>query len=667
MANKQTFASGATPEVNAGIGDQQITTGATEGGAAVLNSINRAAQIAVPSIANAIATSEGKDVAKDAMESVDKERKRREDAREAASLAEESGTAENPLANPDGTIDSTVQGVSDKAGKLAKAVDNGIMSAEDAKFHAMNAVTKAIDDKGFLSKQIRSAAEKVLGFNLESEGARQFFGSFSTEKEMAAKAAAVKQTPFQKTKANLISSGMNDDAATLTARSLLMSANNLQLLQDEVATGNIQSGRMYQERKVETIRNIDLNLVSVAREKWIAGEAVSPAMWRVTVDEIKAMDWENQRQALLTNPNGAPSSSRMAEFRADHSEAFETAYNNIENMDENIFKQEQINNNATNRTLLTDKLFEVHKLFREGLGDRTLASMMEITALGINNPAAAQLLLATQPELGPFFEYLQQNPDTLAKAMLETPKILADDSKTLSDLPEGGDAVMAAISQTVQNAPSDERGKWVQTLVNKGQVLAPVSMISKYSPENTTENNIKWYKTEFASTLATTPQAVGRAIIVGNTTSLTNRGAKLSLTPDGTQIRITQGDNFLVPNLPDGTRPLRNAVNHPAYKDVQKINQYLVAMRKFPQWKHVLGVSSLDQMTNKILSDMNQSMIARPVNVASEAAATDAFKENAVPTFKASQAAQTRFSAMSDVEKQELRDKANRILANRSK
>ena len=68
---------------------------------------------------------------------------------------------------------------------MAAAVQSGSMSREKARLMASARLRKRIAEEPFFAGRMRRAASGLLGFNIESEGAQQYFSSFQTQAQLA--------------------------------------------------------------------------------------------------------------------------------------------------------------------------------------------------------------------------------------------------------------------------------------------------------------------------------------------------------------------------------------------------------------------------------------------------------------------------------------------------
>lgn len=153
---------GAPEVASAGIGNQQVVQPASA--AQLIQGLTNTAAQGVELAANIYGERKGREIAEESMESIDR-------ARAMLELPEGVGLRGDEAAARAGLS-------ADSFHILEQAQANGTISRDKARLIAQAEVRKRIGEQPFAARQIRQSASGVLGFNIESEAAAQFFSSF---------------------------------------------------------------------------------------------------------------------------------------------------------------------------------------------------------------------------------------------------------------------------------------------------------------------------------------------------------------------------------------------------------------------------------------------------------------------------------------------------------
>lgn len=191
-------------------------------------------------------------------------------------------------------VPETVKMAQEEWDMLSQAVRSGQMNQTTAELVASAGVRKRIAKEPLFARQMRQAASSVLGFNIESKGAQEYFNSFPTRAELAAnnknkylsdmrdKAAArapalgmdtdtlLTEMLHADARADQLDSIKNELEMGLISDS--QAASRVSKLDSEEALGNILSEIKLASNNGEPVDNIVLgNMITTRQEQFLGG------------------------------------------------------------------------------------------------------------------------------------------------------------------------------------------------------------------------------------------------------------------------------------------------------------------------------------------------------------------------------------------------------------
>ena len=562
-----------------GIGNQQIVQKDSSYLSTAARAVDSVFQ-GINTVGEAVGNQRAAEITGEALAEVERERRESEEFTYIASLGDT----------------ANAQQVARKAALLEKGVAQGKITRENARLRVTDLVTKGIEESPLFASQIRKSAERLLGFSLESEATRQFFGSFEpTGAGETTKSATEKRAEFL---------SQNTDLSLPAARQLIAQQDMLELQKtiraDKLAVGDMTADQALAERATED---------DIEGTNAIFGEAV--ALKRQN-KEINADTWAQlatkYENAFVMSTleeyraAGIPiSSDQQAKVRANAKERYTRLTEQISKFDTGFLNKQNLERLVTAQKLFGAQAMPTFSLLVNSFGERIGSQVLDMYANAGGKPERLEAALGANPALVPFIEMLRQDPKKFTERMNDS--LLKLSNSNVGDI----DAVDAGfldifLNSVVKDAKPEDRESIVEKLSNKNLNTKAVSVLANAGRGGATKQEIKYMVDQWNLVQGVSPNLVAGAILEGNKT-LTDRGARVELSADGKNLVLRQGINPI-------TQQPQQATGHPAWSEVQKINNFLNASKK--GWANDLGITDTAKAAKQFADQINGLVTKSP-------------------------------------------------------
>lgn len=454
-------------------------------GDAISNTIGRAQQV-YDTAGDIYAQNKSRSIAKEELENIDK----------AVSIAEKS-------AREDEFVAPEELPVSDAEFKVIEgAVRSGAMSREKARLLASSRLRTRISEEPFFANKLRQAASQVVGFNIESEQARQYFASFQTEAQLAQggknkylsdindRAVAYSQylgTDFEETRAQLLKADRIEQQKDM--------------LENMKEMGQISANEWANERtKMDNAQAFEFVLTEL-KTLQNEGESVDNVVVNSTLETRKQMHLTELR-------NGYEGDINSAEFKSivDSVNARYEGYKGlIEDIGVDKLNKVRIDRAAQLRTLRGDEMFADIKLIREAAGEGGVQAYFE-TMSGNLNATQRDQLFRNFPLLKRIDSLVNSTDEELQKRLATTTtKVLTD-----GDLNDDDREVIDPVVKNIYDQGEEEtQTKLIEKLQKDGMKYKGLSLVVNKNPRDASVDNVKYGKMMYEEELPSLTAKVG--------------------------------------------------------------------------------------------------------------------------------------------------------------
>ena len=370
---------------------------------------------------------------------------------------------------------------------LAVGVQSGAITQEKARLLASARLRTRIAEQPMFADRIRKAASGVLGFNIESEGARQYFAALPTEASLASQQAAgqskkiLEMRQFAQEEASL--TGIPAEKIYRQMWALETSKRNKEIAELELEQGVIDSKEAFTRFNRENAKTAFTGVLGNLNKIFMEEGAVKPEVYTQALADAKSMEM----QELTDKWKGDQTSAAFSAAQQVINDRYETYQTIMESVDYDKLNKIILDRNANERTLFTDQTLNDVKMINEAGGQEAVSAYFSYIS-PLKNETQRRQLLERFPILKRLTELQGMGPDEVS-ARLQTTA-----GKMLSEQPldEQDREVAGPVGQDMHdNTDSPEqKTKVFDKLVQEGMKYTAVSIVTNKPPRNTSVDNI---------------------------------------------------------------------------------------------------------------------------------------------------------------------------------
>lgn len=384
---------------------------------------------------------------------------------------------------------------------IAGAVQAGTMSRENARLLASSRLRSRIAEEPLFAKQIRQSASGVLGFNIESEGAQQYFASFATNADIASAQASLEDK--ERTKK------MNEARRGFEVGLFESVESGYKL----IVASDVSKRRMELAEQQLTMNGMTSQEFA---SQFVQEEQVTA--WGQTLGEIKAFEIENgkpidavafnrildeRKQDAVSRFNASWRKGKAPINTPEYDRAVANVTKEYDAMKEyaeaygiDKLTSVQIERNIQARALYGDKFFPQMKFIVQEFGQQVASDYIRLAGL---NDVQRKRMFADNPRLEEAYNLLGLDSGAFNKMLADVGSRLIKGEPLVDQDPAVVDGV-ASLLHSSEN--QDTKKAAVQGLFEGGLQWKAISLLAKGSPRIEPQENRDTYKTQYEESLA---------------------------------------------------------------------------------------------------------------------------------------------------------------------
>lgn len=379
---------------------------------------------------------------------------------------------------------------------LAAAVQSGNMSRENARLIAASRIRSRIAEEPMFANKMRKAASGVLGFNIESEAAQQYFNSFATKAQIAQQQA----NSVDKEKAKLMNEARRMKEVGIfntveSGYSMLVRAEaskrKKELLENQLTVNGISSQEFASEYLQENQKTAwGMFLGEVKAFEVESGKAIDGVAFSRILDERKQLAVEEFNKAWRKGgtPLNTPEYDRaLNNLTAQYTEMKEYAESyGIDNL-----TAVELERNVQARELYGDRFFPQMKLVVSQFGQQVASDIIKMAGM---NDVQRSSMFKNNPQLKEAYELMGSDGAAFNKKMVEvTGKVIR--GEPVDD--ESPAVVNAAAKEAHDNGSPESKKAVVEGLFTGGYMWKGLSLVANSKPIFQHPDNIKTFQSQY--------------------------------------------------------------------------------------------------------------------------------------------------------------------------
>lgn len=376
---------------------------------------------------------------------------------------------------------------------LAGAVQSGSMPRETARLIASSRLRSRIAEEPFFADRMRKSASGVLGFNIESEGAQQYFNSFATKSEIASASGANKNKYLTGVEERAAAQTLATGVDFKTARNAIIiadrNADTLASLKNQKEMGQLSSAQFVSElSKIdnkEAFTGIMRDLAVSVKE----GQPIDNIVVGNSIETKKQMFLSNMRDQYEGDIN-SPEFQRIEQSIIARYDGYNTLVQavGIDNMTtSNINRMEQL------RQQIGDKYMMDIQIINEHGGQEAVSQFFKLVGGDLNDTQKAQML-EQFPILKRFEGIANASPEELKRRLVDTTTAVITE-KPLT--PEQKEVIDPVVTESYGKGDEKSQDATIRSLRSNQMPTKANSLIATKSPTETSISNIKTFKRGF--------------------------------------------------------------------------------------------------------------------------------------------------------------------------
>lgn len=392
------------------------------------------------------------------------------------------------------------------------AVRSGAMTREKARLVASSRLRSRIAEEPFFADKLRQAASGVIGFNIQSEPAQQYFASFKTAASMNSSAAKTQQQKWwDQAEAESVALGVPTESIyrQLAQESYLSREKDILLAQQQagIASDTDTFGQLNSKNSAVDFGNILGTMKAVFQENGSVDEQAASQV----ITQAKAA-----RLAELDQIFNDPTSSAYLNAQKAVESRFESYSNFVNSVGFDTLNELKIDRVKRANEILGNEMFRMEKLIIQNLGSESYTQVIDLLA-STTDPSRLETIFHGSPAMG---KIAAMTGNTVAlkafgNQIASVYKSIAN-GQSIGN-PQGGDAGQGAgensetgitdvnvaegvLAEMIRADGETEDGA-IAYMDAQGMKTKPVSMLIQKNPNRASIDSKKYFKTMYENTL----------------------------------------------------------------------------------------------------------------------------------------------------------------------
>lgn len=378
---------------------------------------------------------------------------------------------------------------------ISTAVQSGTMSREKARLIASSRLRARIAEEPFFADRMRKAASGILGFNIESEGARQYFASFPTGGQLASGSGSGNDIldDYREQAEAWAALGVIDDPQVgmqwLAKRDRVEAENEMAKFQASAGlrNANDMAGTLIRNHNSVAWGGFLGDLKATENE---TGRPVKPEEFSRVLRTQKQMFKERFDQSWTEaggDLNSEDYNRHLSRINNEYQqmEDFVNEYGIDNVMKMKVDRQEQLFD------LMGQQMFPQLTMITRTFGQQVTSDLINMSAM---NPSKRALLMKQNPELAAAFNLMDQDPKQFTQRLMDvSTKLLNGEEFTEDDAP----FVNYAAKELHKNGSQETKGSSIRGLAEQGLDWKGLSLLAESRAYLEPEVNKKYFKTQY--------------------------------------------------------------------------------------------------------------------------------------------------------------------------
>lgn len=476
----------AAPEIPGNAGQQSIIP--TPDYANAAKSLTQSAMSSLDSYSKIYAQDKAQSLVNDEISNIEKARAEAEKLSTGAEITE---------------VPESVRMSQDEWTMFSNAVKNGDMNPDQARLVAGSRLRSRIAQEPMFSRQLRQAASGVLGFNIESIGAQQYFTSF----QRAEPTAEQKLRATAKQRSDIL--GIPEDKVYKQLVSA-QHAEDIKLLTQQQKEAGIQSAsEAFTVFNKENQKNMFPEFMGTLKEKVNEKGSLQEEDWLPSLEEMKLAELnELSTRVWGDTPQNTPEFERA---QAQIEKRYEGLKELVRNVGYDKLLERSLNRQTNERALLIGDLFSDVLIMNETGGQAAVTAWFDAQSKS-QTPTQFRQMMDQYPILSRYAN-LPAGGASSAEAMFPrvTKKLFTREDITPEEDPLVGPAAAEVHDNTEDE---DTKTRVLERLWELGKNTTGMSILAKGRPDTTSVENVKGavakYKTELPKLITDLTNKLGQ-------------------------------------------------------------------------------------------------------------------------------------------------------------
>lgn len=430
------------------------------------------------------------------------------------------GMAEDKMQDEDFVQPKNMPVTDDEFTMIEGAVRSGAMTREKARLVASSRLRSRIAEEPFFADKLRQAASNLVGFNIESEPAQQYFASFRTAASMASGAKTQQQKWWDQAEAESVALGVpaEDIYRQIAQESYYTRDKELAIARKEAGLADdVETfGELNAKASAMDFGSILGNMKAIFQENGSVDEQAASQV----ITQAKAA-----RLAELDQIFDDPTSTEYQRAQQAIESRFQSYTDFVTSVGFDTLNELKIERVKRANEILGNEMFRLEKLIIQNLGSDAFTQTIDLLA-NTTDPSRLETVFRGSPTMGKI------------AALAGNQTALKSFGKQLAGIYEkiatgqaigtqgGGDQEGAANPETgitdteaaegvlaeMMRAGGESEDGALKYMEEQGMQVKPVSMLIQKNPNRATPDSKEYFKTMFNETMPQLSQQLGQVL-----------------------------------------------------------------------------------------------------------------------------------------------------------
>lgn len=388
---------------------------------------------------------------------------------------------------------------------IAAAVQSGSMTRDRARLLASSRLRSRIAEEPFFAGRMRKAASGLLGFNIESEAAQQYFSSFPTRGAQSGGGQTQQEKWMDQAEAISASNGIPAEKIYRQIAAAEYGAVAKDIAVQERDAGIITDQQAFTRFNQNNSEVAFTGIVGTIQEVFQEEGSVKPERMNRIMADAKAVEIQELTQLWSGDQTSA-------EFQRA-TKVIDDRYTSYKEFSDSVgydtLQEIAVNRNKNERELFTDQLFSDVKIINEVAGQEGVKAYFDSMSPRYNETQRRQLF-EQFPVLKRLHSLSNASPEEISNRLNTTSrKLLSGEALDEADR-EVLDPVAKGLLETTES--DSVKTRIFDELAKQGQKYKAVSIVTERNPNNTSTDNVANVKRAYSEEMPKLITSLGREV-----------------------------------------------------------------------------------------------------------------------------------------------------------